>query len=155
IYPSDDTGNTFNWLTTPAKVNLPGPTPPAGAYDIAWIYGDWLASLPRVIAKLPALTSTVCSDPRGTAANCVSTFGGTLIKNAGASYSCARCHTTGWTSDAQIQNGTNGQLLKEPEKSFPGITWPRTADATFGLVNLSGGVTGDANKYGSWDAWGI
>jgi hypothetical protein len=46
-------------------------------------------------------------------------------------------------------------LAKEPEKSFPGITWDRLSDAGFGVVNTAGGVTGDPNKSSSWDAWGI
>ena len=74
---------------------------------------------------------------------------GTWVKGAGASYSCGRCHTTGWTSDSAINN------TKEPEKSFSGITWDRNGDSTYGVVNLSGTVLGDANKYSSWDQWGI
>ncbi len=142
IYPSDDSGNVFDWPNGQATVG-------GNARDVAWIYGDWLAPLPRGIYKTTASTSQVCSDPRGTTANCVSTYGGTLINNAGASYSCGRCHTTGWTSDSSIQ------ATKEPEKSFPGITWDRNSNAGFGVVNLSGGVLNDSNKYSSWDVWGI
>ena len=123
---------------------------------MTWIYGDWLAPLPRAIYKAPASTSNTCSDPRYSTATCVAN-GGTLIKNAGVSYSCGRCHTTGWTSDAAIANSTNnpGYLAKEPEASFAGITWDRLTNAPADVVNLSGGVGGDTNKYSSWDQWGI
>jgi hypothetical protein len=147
FYPTDDTGNPFNWNT--GRI-----TTGTGTWDLTWIYGDWLGPMPRAIYKTDPSTSTVCSDPRGTSANCASTYGGTMIANAGAAYSCGRCHATGWTSDATIQNaaGING---KEPETSFPGITWDRNTAAGFGVVNLSGGVSGDPNKYSSWDVWGI
>ncbi len=141
-YVSDDSGNLFYWGGGQITVN-------SVARDVTWIYGDWLAPLPRAIYKAPASTSQVCSDPRGTTANCVSTYGGTLVNNAGISYSCGRCHTTGWTSDATIQTA------KEPEKSFPGITWDRLSNAPANVVNLSGGIAGDSNKYSSWDVWGI
>jgi hypothetical protein len=165
-YPSDDTGNAIHW--TPGTITVGGVD-----RNMAWIYGDWLSPLPRVIYKAPASASSTCSDPRsgicsnavyltqvdceaalatwttnGTSAGCTGN-GFSWIKNAGASYSCGRCHTTGWTSDSVLN------AAKEPEKSFPGITWLRTADATADVVNMSGGVTGDSSKYSSWDVWGI
>ena len=141
IYPSDDSDNAFDWPNGDIWIG-------GIAREVAWIFGDWLTPLPRAVAKLPASSTQVCSDPRYSAATCVAN-GGTLLNNAGASYSCARCHTTGWTSDAAIN------AIKEPERSFPGITWDRNTHAGFGVVNMSGGVTGDANKYASFDAWGI
>lgn len=150
IYPTDASGNLLDWVNGKITVG-------AASRDMVWIYDGWLEDpqLPTAIYKGPASTTKVCSDPRGTTANCVSTYGGTLINNAGASYSCGRCHTTGWTSDAAIANGTGGQPLKEPEKSFSGITWDRLTDAPANVVNLSGAVTGDPNKYSSWDQFGI
>lgn len=165
-YPSDDTGNAIDWINGRITVG-------ASAYDLTWIYGDWLSPLPRTIYKAPASASSTCSIPlpgacsnplyliqsdcqanggtwtsNSTQGGC--TFnGGLWILNAGAAYSCARCHTTGWTSDATVNTA------KEPEKSFPGITWARTSDAGFGVVNLAGGVTGDANRSSSWDNYGI
>jgi len=147
IYPSDDSGNVFDWNTGTISVG-------GVSRDLTWIYGDWLSALPRAIYKAPASTSKVCSDPLYTTQATCEGNGGTWIFNAGASYSCARCHTTGWTSDAAIGPST-GNLAKHPEKSFPGITWDRNSDAGFGVVNLSGGVTGDGNRYASWDYWGI
>jgi len=141
IYPSDDSGNLINWAT--GQITVSG-TP----RNLTWIYGDWLAPLPRAIYRAPASSSQVCDNPLYTTSNCVAN-GGTLYNNAGASYSCGRCHTTGWTSDAAIN------ASKLPERSFPGITWNRNSNAGFGVVNLTGGVTGDANKYSSWDYWGI
>ncbi len=146
VYPSDDTGNTFDWIN--GRINASG-----GPYDLAWIYGDWLSPLPRAIYRAPASSSQVCSDPRYSNSTCVAN-GGILINNAGASYSCARCHTTGWTSDATINTATNIDG-KDPELSFPGITWDRSSNAGFGVVNLSGGVANDPNKYASWDQYGI
>jgi predicted CXXCH cytochrome family protein len=164
IYPSDDSGNPFDWTTgrvgictNSAYKNATDCAGNGGTwndYDMTWIYADWLTPLPREIFRGPASTSQVCSDPRGNASNCTGTFGGTMINNAGASYSCARCHTTGWTSDAAIGPST-GNLAKEPEKSFPGITWDRNTNAPPNVVNLSGGVLNDPNKYASWDYWGI
>ena len=148
FYPSDDAGNVFDWNT--GKI-----TTATGTWDVTWIYGDWLGPLPRAIYKTSASTSKTCSDPRYTTSNCTSS-GGTLINNAGASYSCGRCHATGWTSDATIAAAqTDARITKEPERSFPNITWTRTADAPANVVNMSGGVSGDPNRYSSWDVWGI
>lgn len=116
IYPSDDTGNVFDWTKNTITTS-------AGTFDLKWIYGDWLAALPRAI------------------------YTGATLNNM--SYSCGRCHTTGWTSDA----GTTPNPNKHPELDFPGITWVGTG--TTGQVNLAGGVAGDSNKMSSWDQWGI
>jgi hypothetical protein len=99
-----------------------------------WIYDGWFESpnLPASVAAVPAASG-----------------------KAGVSYSCGRCHTTGWTSDAVIGPSTGG-FAKEPEKSFPGITWDGvTGHATNGQVNLAGGVAGDTNPAASWDLFGI
>jgi PKD repeat protein len=116
IYPSDDSGNTFNWTKNTI-------TTAAGTFDLKWIYGDWLAALPRAI------------------------YTGATLNNM--SYSCGRCHTTGWTSDA----GTVPNAKKHPETDFPGITWNGTG--TTGQVKTGGGVAGDKNVMSSWDQWGI
>jgi hypothetical protein len=121
-YPSDDSGNVINWNATPNS------TITVSGVDRAlyWVYGDWLSPLPRTIYS----TDPVAGKP-------------------GLSYSCARCHTTGWTSDATLQS------TKEPEKSFPGITWDGVSAAVTGQVNFASGVTGDTNKMASWDQFGI
>ncbi len=98
-------------------------TTTAGTFDLKWIYGDWLGPLPRAI------------------------YTGATLNNM--SYSCGRCHTTGWTSDA----GTTPNASKHPELDFPGITWNGTG--TTGQVKLGGGVAGDKNVMSSWDQWGI
>jgi hypothetical protein len=92
-------------------------------YDLKWIYGDWLSPLPRAI------------------------YTGSTLNNV--TYSCGRCHTTGWTSDAGLIPNSS----KHPESDFPGITWNGTG--TTGQVNLRGGVAGDSNNMSSWDQWGI
>jgi len=116
IYPSNDTGDLFSWNTNKITVG-------SNAYDLKWIYGDWLSPLPRAI------------------------YTGASLANM--SYSCGRCHTTGWTSDA----GTAPNVRKHPEADFPGITW--TGTGTTGQVKLGGGVAGDPNIMSSWDEWGI
>lgn len=125
-YPSDESGNPFNWVTGQITVN----GTPANLY---WIFADWLSPLPRAIYVAGSNATT----------------GKPLM-----SYSCARCHTTGWTSDSAVGPST-GNLAKEPEKSFPGITWDGATLNTTGKVNLAGGVSGDTNKYASWDLFGI
>ena len=119
VYPHDDSFNNFNWNN--GTVNIQG-------VDklLYWIYGDWLGPFPRdIYATAPA------------------------AGKPGVAYSCGRCHTTGWTSDAALLN------TKEPEKSFPGVTWDGVTAPVDGQVNLAGGVTGDNNKMSSWDQWGI
>lgn len=148
-YPTDSSGHPIDWVLGNISIN-------SVSDQLYWIYGGWGLdgpALPGAIYSAPASTTQVCSDPRYTNANCVMN-GGTLVFNAGASYSCARCHATGWTSDATI-GPSSGNLAKEPEKSFPGITWNHTSNAGTGVVNLAGGVTGDPNMYGSWDLFGI
>ena len=146
-YPSDDTGNVFNWGA--GQITVSG-TP----YDLTWIYGDWISPLPRAIYKAPASTSKTCTDPRYSSQSACEGAGATWVFNSGTTYSCGRCHTTGWTSDSAIKPST-GIEAKEPEASFPGITWDRLSNAPANVVNLSGAVTGDPNKYSSWDAYGI
>src|SRR5262245_20978977 len=165
IYPSDDAGNPIDWVSGTITVG-------GNARNLAWIYGDWLSPLPRAISMAPAGSNTcsnplpgACSNPvylsqpdcvagggtwtaNNTQAGCEAN-GGIWVANAGASYSCARCHTTGWTSDATLNTA------KEPEKSFPGISWARTGPAVFGQVSTAGAVTGDSNQTASWDNYGI
>jgi hypothetical protein len=116
IYPADDSGNFFKWSSNQITVS-------GASYDLKWIYGDWLAALPRAIYTGPTLNNM--------------------------SYSCGRCHTTGWTSDP----GTTPKSTKHPEIDFPGITW--TGTGTTGQVKTAGGVAGDKNVMSSWDQWGI
>jgi hypothetical protein len=152
VYPSTDGLMVFDWPNADLDADVGAGVDPR---NLRWIYGDWLAPLPRALYEAPASTSKVCTNPTYTTQSSCETNGFLWVFNAGMSYSCARCHTTGWTSDATIAPSGSGLLDKEPENSFPGITWPRTADATANVVNLSSGITGDANKYSSWDTFGI
>jgi predicted CXXCH cytochrome family protein len=133
-YPSDDNGNPINWTVSggsaPGTVDFAGTTG-IGVKDLYWIFGDWLTPLPAVTYK----------------ANPVS-------GNPGVSYECARCHTTGWTSDA-VRNDA-----KEPEKTFfpllgSHITWDGVSAPTAGQVDLASRVTGDPYKMASWDQYGV
>ncbi len=167
IYPSDDAGNAINWTNGQITVNSVN-------YNLKWIYGDWLSDFPRAIYDAPASATRTCSIPLAgacsnpayvTQLSCTTaggtwtsnsaqagcqTNGGTWVLNAGSSYSCARCHTTGWTSDATVNT------TKEPARTFgTSIVWDRNGDALNGQVNLAGGVAGDPNKSSSWDVWGI
>ncbi len=127
-YPGTDSGQDLNWTTGQIDLDV---TPGGTNYkDLLWIYGDWLSAYPRAVYK----------DDPDTVAN---------PDKPKVSYSCGRCHTTGWTSDATLKAN------KEPEASFPGVTWDGVADAVYGQVNLAGGVSGDTNKMSSWDEWGI
>lgn len=120
-YATDSSGNVINWTTGEITV---------GGTDrqLYWIYDGWIAATPRAAYFTPANVGT---------------------GKPGLSYSCGRCHMTGWTSDAVLQSS------KEPETSFPGITWDGVSVAVDGQVNLAGGVTGDTNPMSSWDQWGI
>ncbi len=150
-YPHDNSDNVIDWIS--GKVTISNIQ-----RDILWIYADWLSPYPRITAKLPPGSAKVCTNPTlscaGSPASPCENAAETCVLNAGASYSCARCHTTGWTSDATIGPST-GIDAKEPEISFPGVTWDRLSDAPEGVVNLSGGILGDPNKYASWDVWGV
>ena len=61
IYPSDDSGNVFTWINGTVTVSS---TP----QQLFWIYGDWLAPLPR------------------------------SFHAGSTSYTCGRCHMTGWVN---------------------------------------------------------
>ena len=124
-YPTDASGNAFNWAT--GQVTISGT--PRQTY---WIYDGWFEA-----AMLP--TAIYSAAPTGSP-----------LKPS-VSYSCGRCHTTGWTSDATV----NTFKTREPEASFSGITYSGTPPATNGQVNLAGGVAGDANPASSWDLFGI
>ena len=123
----------FPWAGADGTVYGPNPTPfdwVNGKYNAAqmfWIYNGWIASTPSAIYS---------RDPK--------TDG-----TPNASYSCGRCHTTGWSSDPTLQ------ATKQPEAMFPGISWDGTTPAPTGVVNLKSGITGDTNQYSSWDQWGI
>jgi len=150
-YPTDSTGHAIDWVLGNISVN-------SISRQLYWIYGGWGLdgpALPGAIYSAPPSATHVCSNPLYTTQGSCTGAGANWVLNAGVSYSCARCHTTGWTSDAAI-GPSGGNLAKEPEKSFPGITWPHITDATTGVVNLADGVTGDPNNlYASWDLFGV
>jgi hypothetical protein len=136
LYPSTDTGQDFDWVNGQVDID---PTAGVNKKNLFWIFGDWLSALPRAIYSADPNTAPNPDTP-------------------GLSYSCARCHTTGWNSDATINYGvglTAATSTREPEKSFNGITWDGVSNAVTGQVNFAGGITGDTNKMASWDNFGI
>ena len=140
IYPGTDTGQNFNWALGTVDIGPLGSPNPRSLY---WIYADWLSAYPRAVYHDVANTATTPDSPK-------------------VSYSCARCHTTGWSADATLK--TN----KEPHKSFlaeapvgsnpvtgtPSIVWDGLSDAVAGQVNLAPGAPFNT-KTASWDVWGI
>ncbi len=141
IYPGTDGGQNFDWVNGTVDIGTVGSPNPR---DLYWIYADWLSAYPRAIYHEVPDTSTTPDKPK-------------------VSYSCARCHTTGWTADATLQTA------KEPHKSFTGpagsnqgaggsgiesIVWDGVSDAIAGQVNLAPG-TPYTEKMASWDVFGI
>jgi len=141
VFPKDEAGNPIDFVNGKITVS-------PNQYDLVWLVNNWMSPLVRSFYKGPATGAGVCSDPRFTAATCVANGGTVSANSPGLSYSCARCHTTGWTSDATLQSS------KLPESKFPGITWDRVSDGANKII-LTGGISGDANKFASWDVWGI
>jgi len=120
----DASNNPINWATGQVTV---GPN----IYDLVWMYGDWIDVADPVYGHR---MRSVYKNPSATTAG---------------SYSCGRCHATGWSSDSVLQSA------KEPERSFPGITRTSTLD-NVNKINLAGGITGYASEtMSSWDEWGI
>ncbi|MGC2063412.1 MAG: PKD domain-containing protein [Thermodesulfovibrionales bacterium] len=73
---------------------------------------------------------------------------------------CFKCHATGYVSPAAVD------ATKEPEKSFPGISWNGTTTYTPGsrpgVINFATAFTTDrntntktTNTYGAWDQYGV
>lgn len=140
-YPGTDSGQDFNWALGTVDID---PGPGVNARSLYWIYADWLAAYPR------AVYHDVVNDNTPPA-----------LDTPKVSYSCARCHTTGWSADATLK--TN----KEPHASFvaqapvgsnptttASIVWDGLSDAVAGQVNLAPGAP-NTQKMASWDVWGI
>jgi hypothetical protein len=157
-YLGTDTGQDFNWTLGQLDIDLTAGTNWRNLY---WIYADWLAAYPRAIYHSEPSTSKVCTNPIYTTQTTCESNGALWVFNAGVSYSCARCHTTGWTADNTLQ------VNKEPHRSFvaqapvgsnptttASIVWDREQAAVAGQVSLSPGAPFNT-KMSSWDAWGI
>ena len=87
-------------------------------YPLVWIYEGWIGGNPRAAYLDPG---------------------------ANGSYTCARCHSTGFSST------TSPDAAKEPQISFPGINGTGN-----GQINTNPGITGYSTEtYGNWDQWGI
>ena len=140
-YPGTDSGQDFNWTLGTVDIDT---GPGVNARSLYWIYADWLAAYPR------AVYHDVVNDNTPPA-----------LDTPKVSYSCARCHTTGWSADATLK--TN----KEPHASFvaqapvgsnptttASIVWDGLSDAVAGQVNLKPGAP-NTELMASWDVWGI
>ncbi|MEO8197108.1 MAG: PKD domain-containing protein, partial [Thermoanaerobaculia bacterium] len=139
-YLGTDSGQDFNWTLGTVDIGTLAVPNPRSLY---WIYADWLAAYPRAIYHDVADTTVSPNKPK-------------------VAYSCARCHTTGWTADATLK------VNKEPHKSFlaeapvgsnpatgtASIVWDGVSDAVAGQVSLKPGTPFTENM-ASWDAWGI
>ncbi len=140
-YLGTDGGQDFNWTNGTVDIGTVAVPNPRSLY---WIYADWLAAYPRAVYHdvVNDNTPPVLDTPK-------------------VSYSCARCHTTGWSADATLK--TN----KEPHASFvaqapvgsnptttPSIVWDGLSDAVAGQVNLKPGAP-NTELMASWDVWGI
>lgn len=121
IYATDSSGNAINW--TDGTITISG-TPT----QLYWIYDGWglEGNTPGAIYS----AAPVAGKPA-------------------VSYSCDRCHTTGWSSDATLRT------TRLPERVFPGVTWDGVSAPVTGQVNLASGITGDTNKMSSFDQFGI
>jgi predicted CXXCH cytochrome family protein len=143
-YSADLFGNIFSW--TDSTINIQGfctislytdPTNCAngggvwlsGSKPLYYIYGGWMNATPRALYDGSY------------------TQGG---QKTAVSYSCGRCHTTGFTMDTAIRSaggvcsfvpGT-GFVCRTPEVYFPGITW--TPTNTTGKIDLDPDGNGPA-----------
>ena len=144
-YSMDLFGNQFDWnnytITIQGVCTVPPYTNPSscvngggqwlsGTKSLFYIYGGWMNAAPIALYD--------GSYNQGGAQTAVS-------------YSCGRCHTTGYTMDAAIDSRCGfitapGKprvwVCRTPEYDFPGITW--TPSNTSGLINLDPDGNGPA-----------
>jgi PKD repeat protein len=129
VYTADQSNNPLDF--TLAKIGIGGVQK-----DLYYVFDGWMGEGPWAPRAL--YDGGFNNDPAS------SNYGKPNI-----SYSCGRCHATGWTSDASIQTS------RKPESEYPGITWNGVLFSNVGKINLAGGITGDTNKYSSWVLNGI
>ena len=142
-YTADGSGNVFNWTNNTINIlgscsnsstNSQGTCTAGGGVWISgskylyYILGGWMVE--------PAVPTALYdgSYTQGT-------------QKTAVLYSCARCHTTGYTMDAPVQTSN-----RNPESSFQGISW--TPDRTTGTVDFDPDGDGPAIA-GSWAMDGI
>jgi predicted CXXCH cytochrome family protein len=142
-YTADGSGNVFNWTNNTINIlgscsnsstNNQGACTAGGGVWISgseylyYILGGWMVE-PAVPMALYDGSYT-----QGT-------------QKTAVLYSCARCHTTGYTMDAPVQTSN-----RNPEASFQGISW--TPSRTTGTVDFDPDGDGPAIA-GSWVMDGI
>jgi len=138
-------GNGDHYVMTGHK-NMLRPVAPLGNTDPHYTTGaPWAGSSGEVYATdssgNPIDFSTGTITVGGVTKTLYFLYGGWVAATprsiaAGGSYTCARCHTTGWSSDATMN------LAKEPAKMFGDYT---------GLFSTAA----DGGAYTSWDVYGI
>ncbi len=126
----DPTGTPYGEVNAGGTAPVDWATALVNGKLLYWIYDGWMGDGPWT--------------PRGTV--------------DGTSYSCGRCHATGWSSDTALD------LNKEPAVSF-GAGIANDCVTTTNGVCLKGGVgaytydgisfAADTNVYSSWDRFGI
>ncbi len=140
-YSADLFNNLFSWndytialqgsctisvYTDPTNCANGGGVWLSGSKPLYYVYGGWMNVKPSALYD-----GTYTHDGQKTA----------------VSYSCARCHTTGFTMDTAIDNRCNfypgiGVICRTPEAYFPGITW--TPSNTTGKLDLDPDGNGPA-----------
>ena len=149
-YSIDQSGNTFDWTTntinilgyctksafsTQSTCVAGGGIWVAGVKNVFYVFDGWMNDAG---ATSGSPTSVSIAAPR--------VIYDSTDQGVVQTYSCARCHSTGFTMDSVLQSA------KQPEASFPGISW--TLTRTTGKVNFDPDGDGPAIS-GSWFYEGI
>lgn len=142
-YSTDLFGNTFNW--TDNAINIIGYCTSSafmdqsscvtggavwisGTKDLYYIFAGWMGGA----APMALYDGSYIQGTQKTA----------------VSYSCGRCHTTGYTMDTALKT----RNPRDPDAIFPGLTW--TPSRTTGVIDFDPDGNGPAIA-GSWAFEGI
>ncbi|MBI5098237.1 MAG: hypothetical protein HZB30_03225 [Nitrospirae bacterium] len=141
-YTADGSGNVFNWTNNTIDILGKCSNSSTDSQSVCTGEGEWLSGSKYLYYILggwmvgPAVPMALYdgSYTQGT-------------QKTAVSYSCARCHTTGYTMDASVQTSN-----RNPEAMFQGISW--TPSHTTGIVDFDPDGNGPAIA-GSWVMDGI
>ncbi len=116
---------TISFYTDPANCANGGGVWLSGSKPLYYLYGGWMSAAPGALYD-------------GSYAQ-----GG---QKTAVSYSCGRCHTTGFTMDTTIRGCSfvppTSFVCRTPETFFPGVTW--TPSNTTGKIDLDPDGNGPA-----------
>ena len=144
-YSIDQSGNTFDWTTntinilgyctksafsTQSTCVAGGGIWVAGVKNVFYVFDGWMNDAG---ATSGSPTSVSIAAPR--------VIYDSTDQGVVQTYSCARCHSTGFTMDSVLQSA------KQPEASFPGISW--TLTRTTGKVNFDPDGDGPSEERGA------